>query len=251
MIMKVYLALALALCPTLAVAQTDTGPYLSGAVGANFAGALLSSHSETKAYTDPGPAGLVALGWRFGNGLRAEIEADDRSNGVNTIRTHRLNGEMLPLENLEGRVQTYAGMANLFYDIPVRPFGLPIRPYVGVGAGYGTLDFGKTHGLGHGTIPLPQDNSFTGPLDVVFREGGAFAYQAMVGASWPIDRVHGLELTADYRFFGMAQADVPVARTGADGDYINGVLPFYETRNGFQARNSSLMFGLRYRLGSH
>ena len=249
--MKVYLAFALALCPTLAVAQTDAGPYLSGAVGANFAGALLASHSTTKAYTDPGPAGLVALGWRFGNGLRAEIEADDRSNGVNMIRTHRNNGEMLPLENVDGQVQTYAGMANLAYDIPVRPFGLPIRPYVGVGVGYGTLDFGKAGGLGQATLKLPQNNTFTGPVDVAFREGGAFAYQAMVGASWPIDRVHGLELTADYRFFGTAQASVPVTRTEAGSDLINGVLPSSETRNGFQARSSSLMIGLRYRLGSH
>lgn len=244
------LAFAIALCPTLAVAQSVPGPYLSGAVGANFAGTLGSSHSTTQADTDPGPAGAVALGWRFGSGLRAEIEADDRSNGVSMIRTRRTNGELLPLENVAGQVQTFAGMANLAYDIPVRPFGLPIQPYVGVGVGYGALDFGKADGLGRGTIRLPQNNTYTGPLDVMFREGGAFAYQAMVGASWPIDRVRGLELTADYRFFGTARADVPVTRTEAGSDDINGVLPAYETRNGFQGRSSSLMLGLRYRLGS-
>lgn len=247
--MKAGLAcVALALCPTLAVAQADPGPYLSGAVGPNFAGALLSSHATTKAYIDAGPAGLVALGWRFKNGLRAEIEADDLSNSVGMIRTRRLNGELLPLENVDGQVQTYAGMANLAYDIPVRPLGLPIRPYVGVGVGYGALDFGNTHGLGHGTIHLPQNNTFTGPLDVTFGEAGALAYQAIVGASWPVARVRGLELTAEYRFFGTAQANVPVTRTEAGTDYVNGVLPTSETHNGFQARYSSLMIGFRYRL---
>jgi OmpA-OmpF porin, OOP family len=61
------------LLPAIAVAQPLQGLYIGAGVGANFAGSMLSSQETTKVYTDPGPVGIAAIGWGFGNGLRAEI----------------------------------------------------------------------------------------------------------------------------------------------------------------------------------
>ena len=62
--------------------------------------------------TDTGPLGVAAIGWGFGNGLRAEIEGSYRSNSISGISTLRGNGQTLPLSNVRGSAQTYAVMAN-------------------------------------------------------------------------------------------------------------------------------------------
>ena len=67
----------------------------------------------------------------------------------------RVNGQQIPLGNASGNVGTAAAMANLVYDIPMRPFGLPLQPYVGAGLGYGWTDFGNAHGNGLATFALP------------------------------------------------------------------------------------------------
>jgi hypothetical protein len=78
-------------------------------------------------------------------------------------------------------------------------------------------------------------NTFSGPDLVHFGTGAAFAYQAIVGAAYPIREVPGLKLTAEYRFPGAARADVPVSRFATGGILINGAVPVSHTRNGFVA----------------
>lgn len=98
--------------PAIAAAKQIQGLYIGAGVGANFAGTLSSSHDTTKVYTDTGPLGVAAIGWGFGNGLRAEIEGSYRSNSISGISTLRGNGQTLPLSNVRGSAQTYAVMAN-------------------------------------------------------------------------------------------------------------------------------------------
>jgi OmpA-OmpF porin, OOP family len=238
------------LLPVVAVAQPVPGLYIGGEAGGNFAGSLLSSHETTKVDTDPGPLGLASLGWAFGNGLRVEIEGSYRSNEISGISTRRVNGSLEPLTNVDGNVGTAAVMANVAYDIPFHPFGLPLQPYVGAGLGYGWLNLSNASGNGFGTFRLPDNNTFgPGPNTVAFGSAGAFAYQAMLGMSLPVQGVPGLAFTLEYRFFGMARADIPVTRVTTTGDLVNGVLPSNETRNGFVVTDNAALVGMRYTFG--
>jgi OOP family OmpA-OmpF porin len=249
MLKSLILAGAL-MAPAIAFAQPAAqGPYLSGNVGVGaLDGPLLSAHSTTRVNTDAGPAGSVALGWRFADGVRAEVQGNYQTNGVNGINTLRGNGLMEPLANVTGGSSTYSAMANVAYDFPDRFMGA--RFYVGGGAGYGWLNLGDVHGNGFGSFRLPQNNIFTGADNVDFGTAGALAYQAFVGAAWPLGRVPGLELTAEYRFFGTAREDVPVSRVALGNNIVNGVIPSSYVHDGFTLQDSIISFGVRYRLGS-
>lgn len=239
------------LSPAVAAAQPIEGLYVSGEAGANFAGDLQSSHDTTKVDTDVGPVGLAALGWRFNDNLRVEIEGSYRSNDIDGISTLRTTDVHKPLTDVDGSADTYAVMANVAYDIPIRPFGLPLRPYIGAGVGYGWLDFDNARGDGVAAFRVP-DNVIVGrgPDVVRFGTAGAFAYQAIVGAALPLHGLPGLELTAEYRFFGMARVDTPVTRTTTSGELVNGIVPSSSTRNGFVIQDSAALIGMRYRFGA-
>ena len=239
------------LLPAIAAAQPIQGLYVGAGAGANFAETLSSSHGTTKIDGDPGAAGVVAFGWGFGNGLRAEVEGSARWNHNDSISTLRVNGQTLPLSNVGGSARLYAGMANLAYDIPVHPFGLPVQPYVGAGAGYAWLDFHNAGGDGRGTFLLGNGNTFgPGPDRVSFGSAGAFAYQAMAGVSVPITALPGLQATFEYRFFGTARVDTPVTRVSTAGDLVNGAIPSSSTHNGFEVLDHALLIGLRYAFGA-
>lgn len=248
--LKLCALTACVLLPSAATAQAVQGFYVSGEAGPSFEGSLLASRETTKVHTTVGPVGLAALGWQFGDGIRAEIEGGYRSNGITNILTRRVNGLLEPLGDVTGNAANYAVMTNFAYDIPLHPFGLPMQPYVGTGIGYGWFDFNQTHGNGFGTLRLSDNNTFTGPVAVNFGAAGGFAYQAMVGAALPIHGAPGLSLTAEYRFFGTARADIPVTRISTSGDLVNGSVPSGATHNGFETHESSLMIGARYRFGA-
>jgi OmpA-OmpF porin, OOP family len=238
------------LLPTIATAQSISGPYISGAGGVNFANSMLSANGSTKIDSAPGPVGLAALGWGFGNGLRAEIEGSYRSTSVNSISTLRTNFLLEPLANVGGNIGTDAVMANILYDLPTRSLGLPIQPYIGGGLGYSWSQSNGVNGNGFATFLLPEDNRFTAPDDVHFGSASAFAYQAIAGVALPLPFLPGLDTTLEYRFFGTAREDVPVSRMASDGDLINGAIPSSATHNGFQEHDNTLMIGLRYSFGA-
>ena len=103
-------------------------------------------------------------------------------------------------------------MVNVLYDFNgLTPI---VVPYVGLGAGYQWVNEDVTSAAG-----LPSN------LD---KTKGAFAYQAILGAAFPIAPVPGLAVTAEYRFMGLSGE-----RT------YNGL----ELGNNF---NHALMVGLRY-----
>jgi opacity protein-like surface antigen len=238
-----------ALLPAVATAQPVQGFYIGLGAGANLAGNLLSAQETTKLYTTVGPVGLLDLGWGFGNGFRAEVEGSYRSNSISGISTRRGNGALSPLSNATGDARTYAVMANLDYDIPIHPFGLPLQPYVGAGVGYGWLDLGNASGNGFATFGVPGNNAVSAPDRVSFGSAGAFAYQAMVGTSIPLSFVPGLSATLEYRFFGMARTDVSIDRVSTTST-VNGVLPSSSLHTGFLETDQSILIGLRYAFGS-
>ncbi len=135
---------------------------------------------------DAGPSGAAALGWGFGNGLRLEVQADVTANKVRGV-----SGAAVP-ERAGGLESKYGGFVNLMYDFNL---GLPVVPYVGIGAGGQVIE---------------HDGFNRSPPGFVFPDGvrghqvvGDFAYQGIVGLSYPLDFVPGLSMTAEYRFMGL------------------------------------------------
>jgi OOP family OmpA-OmpF porin len=136
-----------------------------------------------------GWVGVASVGWGFGNGLRVEVEGNYRAN-----RVRSLHGTLFPTAS-GGYNDTYGAMANIFYDFDIAPYtGVNwMYPYVGFGAGYGWSKLASYHSYGTNTPFFFQSND----------HAGQFAYQAIVGASFPIEPVPGLSFTAEYRFYSV------------------------------------------------
>ncbi len=231
-----------------ALAQPVTGPYFGGAGGAVFNTPLRSTTDNTRIDTGVGVAGEGAAGWGFGNGLRAEIEGFYADNAIREVRTHRVDGLLVPLGDPTGSFRNYVAMANVIYDVHVP--GFPIVPYLGAGAGYGWLDFHNAGGIGRYRFNLPDQNTYTGPVEVSFGNANGFAYQALAGIAMPVPFVPGLDLTLDYRFVGTDRVDVPVERVALDNEKVNGVVPSAQAHDGFLLHDSVVMVGVRYAFGA-
>ena len=166
-------------------AQAIDGLYVGAGVGVNFkqsqtiqtrVGAVTTSRNVS---SNAGPAGVLSLGWGFGNGLRAEIEGSVRHN---------------TFQNAGGVNEILAGgMVNVLYDfVGIIP---AVQPYVGGGIGY-------------------QNATYAGLGNVSSNNAGSLAFQAIAGAAFPIAAVPGLALTAEYRFLTLV-GDRTYTGTGA------------------------------------
>jgi outer membrane protein OmpA-like peptidoglycan-associated protein len=110
-------ALALAFSVTSTRAD-EPGLYLGAGAGINFANDLdLSGGNELD--SDIGWAGIGTIGFRFGNGVRTELEGGYRFNDGD------ING-------ISANTRTWNAMANLLYDLETGTF---LEPYIGIGLG--------------------------------------------------------------------------------------------------------------------
>ena len=234
--------------PVAAQAQAVNGLYIGAGAGANF------MHNEkVDSITFPGnfPAsqrgrigprslsydtgfvGLASVGYGFGNGLRVEVEGNYRINKIDKFGGP--NGF-----NAGGDQQKYAGMVNVLYDFDpgllrlggFLPGFLP-APYIGVGAGYAWTQQqnARYFGSGGATVPLLWRTN---------RGEGSFAYQAIIGSAFPITAVPGLSLTAEYRFFGLAESRDYDYQFFAPG--VAGRSRLEQSQN----YNHSVLLGVRY-----
>jgi len=218
---SVLLASAMLALPLAAANAQVTGPYISLGGGANFMqqepvkSAGGGSVSGTNVHTDPGGIGVVAGGWGFGNGIRAELEFSYRYNSLNQLSFPGGTA------SLKGSEQKYGPMVNVLYDF--YNFGVPmaIVPYIGVGAGYQWTHENITSG---------------GPFGVSTGDtAGALAVQGILGAAMPVSPVPGLSITAEYRFMAL-----PGERSYSFGGAN------VKLGNDF---NHSILVGLRYEFG--
>jgi OOP family OmpA-OmpF porin len=180
------LATTLLATPIAAMAQPITGLYVGAGAGLHA--------PQDPSVTAYGPVGgratlqedygfntNLAVGYGLGNGFRFEIEGDLMRSDI------RHFGAPFP-STASGTVRTWGVMANALYDMDI---GSPyIFPYVGVGAGY---QWTRLNSLGVTAVGSPFALSTSS-------QSGAFAWQAILGASFPIPNVPGLSLTTDYRF---------------------------------------------------
>ena len=218
-------------------AQPVTGPYVSLGAGVDFLQNQPITYppqfgTPTRTYKfDPGFAGQVSGGWGFGNGLRVEIEGDYTNNHV------RETGNVVPLR-AGGHEQQYGGFANVLYDFRV---GLPLFPYVGIGAGEQVLEADNLNSAGVGAVRPVAPNSNA-------KSVSGFAYQAIVGASVPLPWVSGLSFTAEYRFVGLLDplpALPRVLTSATTGERV-------ASGNGKPSNdlNHEILLGLRYVFGA-
>jgi OOP family OmpA-OmpF porin len=188
------IATAVLATPVVAMAQPITGFYVGGGAGLqipqNSTGSLVGTQphaggNTAKLNEQPGFNSNVAVGYGLGNGFRFEIEGDYDQSNINKAYSAPVTSK--------GNIANYGLMANAYYDLDV---GLPwIFPYIGAGAGYQWSDLHSLKSSGPGFY---SDSN---------AQSGSFAWQAIIGASFPVPNVPGLSLTADYRFMDITSGE--------------------------------------------
>jgi OOP family OmpA-OmpF porin len=213
---SVLLAAILAALPLAVQAQPVTGPYVGIGAGLNIM--QNETDKSVNGFATPGKSlemdlgatALGSVGWGFGNGFRTELEFDYRYNALSKGINPGLD------RSLDGSEQKFGPMVNALYDF--NGLSSAFVPYVGAGAGYQWA-----------SVSSSSPRLATGTA-------GAFAYQAIVGASMPISSVPGLSVTGEYRFMGLA----------GDRSY-NGNGDSAVRTDDF---NHSILIGLRYAFGA-
>ena len=245
------LAATVLVAPVAAKAQAISGLYIGAGAGANFMqnesiksvsfpsypgqGGAISGASVR---LDTGFVGVASIGYGLGNGLRFEIEGGYRQNKFTSIRQSGVGA----VASGGGDEMKYSGMVNALYDIDLASMGMPgfpVMPYVGLGAGYAWAQ--HKNARFYSSAPGIASQLRTNDGD------GAFAYQAILGAAFPIAAVPGLALTLEYRFMGLAGD-----RTYSY-QYLQGATPANGGNLATRARvafnddfNHSVMVGVRY-----
>jgi outer membrane protein OmpA-like peptidoglycan-associated protein len=237
---KALLAATVLALPVAAQAQPVSGLYIAGGLGANWLqDSTLTSQGAIRtalgasgigqsgdASFNTGWVGVLSLGYGFGNGVRAEIEGNYRDNEIDGISG--FSGIAAP-RSQGGSVQSYGVMANVLYDFNMGP-GAFVVPYIGAGIGYAIQNWDSVN----------IRNSVTGSQINLDGDNGNFAYQAIVGAAFPIASVPGLAITAEGRYFATLSDDVDATIRTANGQATQ--------RGAFEADNAnwSLLIGVRY-----
>lgn len=245
------LAATVLAAPIAAKAEAISGLYIGAGAGANFlqdekiksvgfpqAGIPQTNLDvrglrSTKIRTDTGFVGLFSIGYGLGNGLRLEVEGIYRSNKFKGISGSGLQG----FGGAGGDERKYGGMVNVLYDFDPNVLGLgffpaAITPYVGVGAGYVWAQ--------DQNVRLTGFNGAARELARTNQGQGAFAYQGIVGAAFPIASVPGLAITGEYRFLGMQGSRDYNYQYFAPGVATRAQVRFNEEYN------HSVLLGVRY-----
>lgn len=230
------LAATILALPLAAQAQPVSGIYIGAGAGANWRAQI----SETGANggrlaigSEVGFVGVGSVGYGFGNGLRAEIEGNYRSNAIGTTTVRGPNG--VTLGSSSGRLSTYGGMVNVLYDFNLASLGLPsISPYLGGGIGYAGNEVSRIAGRGTGANLANSVN--------VTADGGGFAYQGIAGLAFGLGQfVPGLAITTEYRYFATTSSELRV-------NFNNGTT-VSRTNYTPNNENHSALIGLRYAFG--
>lgn len=200
-------ALALA-AATPALAEQKQGPYIG--LGGIYVIPQDSNTDQNPGATldgdiewDDGWGTLGSLGYAWGNGLRTELELSYRDNNASSIGNNDLGGS----------VDAMSGMVNVLYDVDV---GLPLKPYIGAGAGVSRVQFDNVGPAGGPTI----DDGKT-----------SWAWQGIAGASYSLGQ--STDLTLDYRYFSAPDVEL-------------GTTPDYET----EYNTHNIVLGMRFTFGA-
>ncbi len=237
-----------ALAPQAAQAQPVTGLYIAGGGGVNwhsraggraalsdFFGAAVTpgtNNTVLEAHSSPGFAGVFSLGWGFGNGVRLELEGNLRHNDVERVRFVSFDNAGRNATGRQGTIRTYGVMVNALYDIGAT-MGWPVHISVGGGIGYAWHRWENVGG---------NNNVFFGDQLRITDTDAQFAYQGIVGLSYPIRAVPGLAITGEYRYFATLENRLT-------GVYTLGGARVGNATVKADNENHSVMLGVRYNFG--
>ncbi len=241
------LAASILAVPFVARAQPVNGLYVGGGVGLNLMQDETVNHStalgtgNAMAAFNPGYLGEVDVGYGLGalnsalKGFRVELEGDYSSNSMQSFGTGYGNPA-----TLKGGQDQYGALVNILYDIDPSMFGINehfVYPYLGVGAGYEGMNLS-----GFGVSYLNHPSELSGGSGAV----GGFAYQGIVGLSFPIASVPGLSITTEYRMMSILnqQGAYHASVTSGGAQVARGNLNF---GNDF---NHEFILGVRYAFGA-
>lgn len=149
------------------------GPYVGAFGGANWLQTDTIRHPRLKAEFNTGYLAGVHAGYRFAYPIRVEGEASFRRNTLNHVKAE--GQKFKP----HAHTQTWAYMANAYYDLNIHP---ELRPYVGGGIGYARTNAKIRH----------EDLTVRGKDD-------GFAWQGIAGANYAL--CEKTDLGLEYRYF--------------------------------------------------
>jgi outer membrane protein OmpA-like peptidoglycan-associated protein len=215
-----------------------TNPNINN-VQSNLPGAAGLTTPNANLSTGIGGAGVGAVGYGLGNGLRVEIEGDYRGNSFSRTSGNNRAG-VNASTGTSGSEQLYGPMVNVDYDFNgLTPW---VVPYVGIGLGYqwAHLNNFTTTGTAAAAALAPTIRSND--------TRGGFAAQGILGAALDIPSVPGLALTAEYRIMAL-----PGTRTYNAGFTVatptGPTTRFGKFELGHDL-NNTFLFGIRYAFGA-
>lgn len=171
-----------------------------------------------------GFVGHGALGWGFGNGVRAEIEGYVRRPGLESVTLFGNGSFSGGLVSRNGTAQIYGFMANVYYDPDLSSLGSFFRyvqPYVGAGLGFAYSEYRNINIDAFGSLRTSVSGT-----------GRTVGYQAIVGAAVPLDEfVPGLALTAEYRYFGAGAPKLQATTSTIPSNNQNNNQPAFRLTN--------------------
>ena len=145
--------------------------------------------SNSEISSEVGWVFLPSLGWRWGNGLRTEVEGGYRRNNVQNVLNCGGCGD-------SGHTTAWTAMVNALYDIPTQS---RFHPYLGVGVGGADVKMGDIGPIGGTDFSDSQ---------------WAFAYQGIAGVSATLAET--FEAFVEYRYLGTLGLDLSTATAGGN-----------------------------------
>lgn len=146
---------------------------------------------------DTGFALAAAFGTRldrWATGLRAELEVSYRRNdlGGNWFTSAGSPFTDTTGGPIDGNQSSFAILANLWYDIDA---GWPVRPYVGIGAGWARIHHEAAYITTFFNVSTPTSNL----RETRERDNSGFAWQLGVGLNYEV--MPGVDAGVGYRYF--------------------------------------------------
>lgn len=242
------------LCATPAEAQPMTGLYMGAGLGfnmlSNTSGSIdklpgrssppLALSTATTVNWSSGFGLLGSVGYGVGNGVRLEVEGNFRTNTQQAKAVTGSSSQSTQTSaSSSGTENKYGVMFNALYDFNIGERW--VYPYAGAGFGYQLATWSK---ISISALGLDYGDGF---VTTISPKGtiGQLAYQAILGASFPISFIPGLSATFEVRYLGLTGT----RNYSGQGytQYISNQFKNNTTKvHASNDTNTSVLFGFRY-----
>ena len=179
--MKIPVLLVLATMSTVSVASENL--YFSGMVGVN-SGDAVSGEGNTENYknfgNETGWSGAVALGYKFNNAMRLELEYAHKENDSNDTRMGLTGFATDSLGTLKDDLSVDALMINAIYDFDINSRFIP---FIKAGMGISKNAYSATF-----DVPDLEDFIGTGSFNYDKETNSEFSWNIAIGSSYLLSK---------------------------------------------------------------